>query len=163
MVVLALVSWCLPDALDSSGLAYGRAGLSIAYLISAVAVMMLYDTIYSNQLAFYLTLGPGAAVFGAVLRAFVAWDGKRFTWQAIGLAVLEQVGVGRELIAPSIHAEASPKGEMHIRWVTVVQAKQPFRPIPPVGRPREEGHLAVASGCSAAPQAGQCFHGAAHR
>jgi len=89
VVVLALVSWCLPDALDSAGLAYGRAGLSIAFLASAVVVMTAYDTVYANQRTFYLVLGPCAAVFGAILRAFVAHDGKGFTWKAIGLAVAE--------------------------------------------------------------------------
>lgn len=91
VVVLALVSWFLPDALDSTGLAYGRAGLSLAFLASAVAVMTAYDTIYSNQRTFYLVLGPCAAVFGAILRSFVAHDGKGFTWKAIGLAVAELV------------------------------------------------------------------------
>jgi hypothetical protein len=91
VALIGLLTRLLPDHLDDQGARWLRAGLSLLFLVGVTLLMSLYDTIYSNQLTFYLIVGPGAAVFGGICRFILVKEEGIVQWRAVRLAVVEVV------------------------------------------------------------------------
>lgn len=91
VALIGLLVRFLPDHLDEQGARWLRAGLSLLFLVGVTLLMSLYATVYSNQLAFYLIVGPGAAVFGGICRFILIMEEGIVQSRAVRLAVIEVV------------------------------------------------------------------------
>lgn len=95
VALVASTRGCLPDTLDAVGTRVARLILSTCFLAFLTLITIFYDTVYSNQLTFYFTIGPLAAVLGAVCRFLITskendrgFDARAVGWAAVELVVL---------------------------------------------------------------------------
>lgn len=116
--VLGYLRWLLPDALEPPVMRVLRAALSFSFLLVIVLLMAFYDTVYEHQAFLYSVLGPGAALFGATLRALLVLVEGQSNGRAVFLAIVEGV-VLLTVVVAAIYAQGELAGR------TLTQATTP--------------------------------------
>ena len=99
--LIALAKRCLIGSRDSGMVVAIQIMLSMVLIGSFTLLMTFYDTIYNFQLEYYVTFGPGAAIFGAICRFMLVYVNGDLQWRAVGIASVE-LGVVLTLIFAAI-------------------------------------------------------------
>ena len=86
--VIALVKWSISAAWRRCAVLTTHIVLSIILVLMITLFMTFYDFFYERQVALYLTLGPGALIFGSVCRFMLVYK-KDLQWRAVRIAVFE--------------------------------------------------------------------------
>ena len=66
-----------------------RSVMSIGFLVMVTLLMTFYDEFYANQLVFYFSAGPLAALFTAACRFILVYEEGKLQWGAVRVALFE--------------------------------------------------------------------------
>jgi hypothetical protein len=102
---------------DVRAVRFARGTFSLAFLVMVFMLMVFYDDFYSNQSQLYFVVGPLAAIFVAVCRFILVYQGGKIEYSSLRTAAMELI-VAATSIAAAILSQGSLLGRTLTRETT---------------------------------------------